>query len=260
MRQWKAITTHEARMETGLPQTVRKLVFSGLGISLLAGTFLSILAPYGTGTISFIPRFIYWTVLCGAGGVGAGLFLPLARRLKWNPGEPFTIFGQSITSSILVTFMLVAWNYWHSSHVNGIEALILFFFVWVIGITITTIAHLAERGSDPAIKTSEKTPDIIARLKPKFRSSKIYALASEDHYVRVYTDTGEDLILMRLGDAIKECTPLSGLQTHRSWWVAEQGVKSVTRSEGKMQIELHSGQRVPVSRSNSKAVKEAGWS
>ena len=68
-----------------------------------------------------------------------------------------------------------------------------------------------------------------------------------------------DLVLMRLGDAVKECAPLPGLRTHRSWWVAEAGVNSVKKIDGKTTIELHSGQMVPISRANAPSVREAGW-
>ncbi len=97
------------------------------------------------------------------------------------------------------------------------------------------------------------------RLKPSLRSAEIYALMAEDHYVRVYTSNGEDLILMRLSDAIKEVGDLKGLSVHRSWWVAEGGVKAAKKSDGKIILELHSGQVAPVSRSNQKQVKQSGW-
>ena len=242
-----------------MPENIRGFALSGLGISLIAGTFLSILAPYDTGAIAFLPRFFYWTVLCLAGGMGAALFLPIAGRLGWAPSKVSTILGQSITSSIFVTLMLGAWNGYHSSSVDIKEALVLFFFVWVIGITVTTIAHLAERASDPDLGETSKRPELFERLKPGLRAVELYALSAEDHYVRAIMETGEDLILMRLGDAIKESAPLKGLRVHRSWWVAEKGVKSIQKNAGKTIIELKSGQTVPVSRSNMKALKDAGW-
>ena len=42
----------------------------------------------------------------------------------------------------------------------------------------------------------------------------------EDHYVRVFTDAGESLILLRLSDAMAEVRDVPGLQIHRSHWVA----------------------------------------
>ena len=51
-------------------------------------------------------------------------------------------------------------------------------------------------------------------------AAELYAIESEDHYLRVHTSAGQELILMRLADAVRELAGVEGLQTHRSWWVA----------------------------------------
>lgn len=242
-----------------MPENIRKHIFSGLGVCLIAGLILSILAPYGTGQISILPRFTYWTVLCSAGALGATVFLPLVKMLGWQPSRAAEIIGQSVTTSILVTTILIAWNYYNASSVDVLEALYLFFLVWVIGIVITTFIHMAEKATLPESTKELGRPPLFERLKPNLRSAEIYALMAEDHYVRVYTSKGEDLILMRLSDAVKETEGLQGLPVHRSWWVAEAGVKTAKKSEGKITLELHSGQIAPVSRSNHNLVKQAGW-
>jgi DNA-binding LytR/AlgR family response regulator len=70
---------------------------------------------------------------------------------------------------------------------------------------------------------------------------------------------GETMILMRLADAIRELAALEGLQTHRSWWVARQGLADVTKGDGRVTLKLKSGVEAPVSRANLKVVKDAGW-
>jgi len=42
---------------------------------------------------------------------------------------------------------------------------------------------------------------IRERLPPKFRDADLYAINSEDHYVRIHSSAGEHMILMRLSDA-----------------------------------------------------------
>ena len=216
MRELNVFTIHEAPMESYLPENIRKHVISLGGISLTAGVLLSILAPYHTGLLSFGSRLAYWTVLCFFGGLGAGIFLPLTKRMNWNFGLFGQIIGQSVSSSILVFAMLFGSNAYKANKIELAGALPLFFFVWVIAITITTIAHLTDRATDPSLVHQERRAEIYERLKPKLRNSKIYALMAEDHYVRVITSAGEDLILMRLSDAIKETGDLKGLSVHRS--------------------------------------------
>jgi hypothetical protein len=83
--------------------------------------------------------------------------------------------------------------------------------------------HAAAPGAKPA--------RFIDRLPFKLRGAAIRAVSSEDHYLRVHTDRGSDLILMRLSDALTELEGLEGAQTHRSWWVAKDAVLDVSRGD-----------------------------
>lgn len=241
-----------------MSEKLRKFTQSGIGISLIAGVILSIMAPYQTGQYPPLNRFFYWTILCFVGGLGAGAFLPLAGRLGKNPGIMATVIGQAFMATIAVTTCLLALDFYRTGQIFPMQILVMTGLVGLISIIIAGVATLSER----AEKTDDPTPRrpaLFERLKPALRQSEIYALMAEDHYVRVITSKGEDLILMRLADAVKEAEPLAGLSTHRSWWVAEAGIKTTSRSDGKISLELHTGQIVPVSRSNAKSVKEIGW-
>ncbi len=81
----------------------------------------------------------------------------------------------------------------------------------------------------------------------------------EDHYLRIHTALGSDLILLRLRDALGELGPGRGRQVHRSWWVAEGAIASVDRTAGRLVLVLRNGLRVPVSKTYRDQVKESGW-
>jgi len=100
--------------------------------------------------------------------------------------------------------------------------------------------------------------NFLNRLPIKYRATDLYAVSSEGHYLRVHTNRGEELILMRLSDAIRELASADGLQIHRSWWVANNGVAESLRKNGKRTIVLKSGSKAPVSRSFIQALKDAG--
>ena len=70
--------------------------------------------------------------------------------------------------------------------------------------------HAAPIGAAPA-----RFPD---RLPMKLRGASIRAVQAEDHYLRIHTDRGSDLILMRLSDAVIEMEGLEGAQVHRMAW------------------------------------------
>ena len=99
---------------------------------------------------------------------------------------------------------------------------------------------------------------LLARLPLKFRQAELHAVSSEDHYMRVHTSLGEELILMRLADAVRETDGVGGLHVHRSWWVAVPAVKDVKRSGGKITLVLPSGREAPVSRTYAAATRESG--
>lgn len=238
-------------------KNIIKLFLPLVVTSIIAGLILSILGPFGTSRQSFVERLIYWVGLCVAGGLGAGLFDLLHMRFNWPAKSWLIVLGQSVGSTLLVTLALFA--IFPPSTMPAI--FVTFFYVWVIAILICGFGELlrkAKKASDTDIPFATR-PAIIDRLPPKLRNADIYAISAEDHYVRVHTSLGDEMVLMRLSDAIKEVAPTLGERTHRSWWVAEAGIDKVVRKDGKTQLELKNNITAPVSRSGQKHIKEAGW-
>ena len=99
----------------------------------------------------------------------------------------------------------------------------------------------------------------LERLPLKLRGAEIWAVCAEDHYLRVHTSKGQDLILLRLSDAIAELDGLEGAQTHRSWWVARAAIADAKRGDGRAVIALPDGAEAPVSRTHVKTLRAAGW-
>ncbi len=95
---------------------------------------------------------------------------------------------------------------------------------------------------------------VLWRL-PGRLGEEIIALEAEDHYLRVHTILGSDLVLMRLSDAIAAIEPDLGLQVHRSWWVAQDAICEIVRSEQRSHLRLRNGLVVPVGRTYSAAVR-----
>jgi DNA-binding LytR/AlgR family response regulator len=110
-----------------------------------------------------------------------------------------------------------------------------------------------------AASSFEPPSRFMARLPMRLRHARLIALEAEDHYLRVHTDAGSELILMRLGDAVAELDGLEGSRTHRSWWVARAAVTDVVVTAGRVSLTLHGGLSAPVSRSSKAALAQAGW-
>ena len=128
-------------------------------------------------------------------------------------------------------------------------------------LVMTALSFLVRR---PATQThaaapSAPPPKFFARLPTQLTGAEIFAVEAEDHYLRLHTSLGQDLILMRLADAIAELEGVEGAQTHRSWWVARAAITSAERSDGRATLTLKDGAEVPVSRGFAKELRSAGW-
>lgn len=108
-----------------------------------------------------------------------------------------------------------------------------------------------ERAPQPAPQLPVKTaqPAFLAKVRPALRG-RVIAINAELHYVRVFTDRGEDLIHYRFCDAVADMEALGGLQVHRSWCVSAEEIV-LRRAQS---IELQGGLSVPVGRVYKRAL------
>jgi hypothetical protein len=98
------------------------------------------------------------------------------------------------------------------------------------------------------------TPGFLARL-PSQLGQDVIALQAQDHYLRVTTSAGSALILCRFSDAIAEMDATAGIRVHRSYWVARNAIKRLQARDGRHQLLLGNGERVPVSRTYLEQVR-----
>lgn len=233
-----------------------KLFLPMMATSLIAGTILAILGPLGTSRMPLSGRLIYWVGLCLAGGFGAGMVDLVAERLNRTLNFWQGVLSQSAGATLCVSaFMFLLYPPY-----NWQNVVMTILYVWLISIILCFVGALVhKRRAEAQIQERAGRPPLLERLPPKLRGAEIYAISAEDHYVRVHSSAGDEMILMRLSDAVKEAAPLLGVQTHRSWWVAEKGIEAVKKANGKIELVLKNGLTAPVSRSGRAQVSEAGW-
>jgi len=240
-----------------MPRILTPPIIRGLIVPVLAGIVLAILAPFGSDNFPVVFRFIYWIGLTLAGGIGAMTIDFILRRKA--PGTSVWIWAA--LQSAGATLAVAPFVFGLHSQYSAMSVITTLFYIWVVAIVVTAFGQLAGRRQQTSSpeETPAARPLLLDRLPPKFRDADLYAISSEDHYVRIHSAAGEHMMLMRLSDAEDLALPLIGLKPHRSWWVAESGVETVEKSGGKLQITLKSGTQVPVSREGAKRVREAGW-
>lgn len=237
-------------------------------IAILPGLVLSLLGPFGSYSAPLGTRFAFWmpTMAIGA-ALGAALSMA---------GEQLSIFcgRPALRAVALVTAMTIAMTgvVWGMGYVVFGPGRVAFgvtfvFYVWIITVVVAMIGailrarstRIAVASAPMATETAPTPISFAARLPAKLKGGTILALQGEDHYVRVHTDKGSDLILMRLADAIDAMGATPGARTHRSWWVAKSAVKSTRRSNGRVALVLTNDAEVPVSRGYASELREAGW-
>ena len=238
-----------------------------LAILIGIGTFLAILNPFNAGgSLPFWQVWCYWTGLVIYGSVIGWGTASLA--LKWMDGLPIWLILGVIAAicAAFVTPVLIILQHAFGGRVPLDEYPRVYGFALVISIGITIFGYLLDRASgagdgEPATADdAERTiRTFMSRLPLPYRNADLYALSSEDHYLRAHTSAGEHLFLERLSTAMHQLEGANGLQTHRSWWVCEAGVQSISSANGKMTITLESGAAAPVSRTFASKVRAAGW-
>ena len=150
-------------------------------------------------------------------------------------------------------------------------ALTMYGYVLVIGGMLTALFYFVDRRNgaeadrpaapaplEPPTAAAAPTVRFLERV-PRQLGTEILALQMEDHYLRIHTRLGSDLILMRMRDAVAELNGLDGAQVHRSWWVARSAVQRAERDGRNVRLVLDGGTQVPVARDAAAQLKTAGW-
>ncbi|MEQ9505222.1 MAG: LytTR family DNA-binding domain-containing protein [Hyphomonas sp.] len=236
-----------------------------LGVFAAAGLFLAVINPYNaTPGASFAVRMAYWVglVLLGSYSAEAGRY---GLDRFWPRSPLIVILGvTSVAATVAVTGAILLVEYvWNDRAVPLRYLPRMFSLVWVISIAMTGVGYMADRSilAPPPTDAPEGAGPVetfLSRLPLKYRQAELHAVSSEDHYLRVHTSAGEELILMRLADAVRELDGAGGLQVHRSWWVAKDAVQDVKREGGRVSLVLPSGKAAPVSRTFTASAKAAG--
>jgi DNA-binding LytR/AlgR family response regulator len=259
---------------------------TGFIVAFFAAIFMTFTQALGTGVVDIGTRLSYWLIVMLTGAtIGAGVTTGVQswgrlRTLPWLEAALISfLIALPLTLAVIGAGMILL----DMQRPDPASLLMNFGLVAMVSMAITAITYaiaLAQKGktaplpeAGSPITAANSTTDVGAPsaaqpiLEQRFRdrlplhltSATLLALQSEDHYLRVHTDLGDTLILMRLTDAIAELAEVPGAQTHRSWWVARNAVMKTARGDSKAVLTLKGEIEAPVSRNYLKALSDAGW-
>ncbi len=233
-------------------------------VVVLVGGVMALAGAFGTGQLSLLPRLAYWlTLVVGGAFLGRYGARRLIPRASWETQPTLVVGVMTLLIGLPMTFIaaegnswilrghLGLWHVWDVLPSTLATTAVLVVLVFLVQSRAAVETHEAPKGAPP--------PRFLARLPAKLAGAHLWAIEAEDHYLRLHTSMGDDLILMRLADALVELEGIEGARTHRSWWVARNAVVGAERAEGRATLTLAGGLKAPVSRAYVRPLREAGW-
>ena len=234
----------------------------GLLVALVSGVFLIFAGAFGTGDVPLGQRTVYWMTLMvlgyAWGAFVARYFFSEARARLGN------IWLSGLVAALLMSIPLTA-VVWAASHfmlgsqIPWRAMPLMFGSVFAVSLAITALNILIESRRAAITHEGSAPPKFLERLPLKLRGAEVWAVEAEDHYLRLHTSKGQDLILLRLADAVAELEGIEGAQVHRSWWVARDAIADAKRGDGRATLTLKDGCEVPVSRTYAGLLRDRGW-
>ena len=245
-----------AKREWRLPIGIRHLA-----AAIALGTLLGFLGPFRTGAaLGPGVRYAFWL---GLSLFGYGCVLAARQVVKTPASGTLRLVAVTLVSAVPQAFA-AAWALSLVQPGRSFGPLQLVALFGPVAVVQLGLALAAARLADVPPPATDRQPSerpavpFLERL-PLRLGHELIALEAEDHYLRVHTALGSELILARLSDALAQLEGHDGLRVHRSWWVAADAVAAVRNANGRTSLQLRNGLDVPVSRTHQRAVRERGW-
>ena len=247
---------------------------------VVIASVLALLTPFGMDSVGMLQGWIFWLVLCFSGYF---IYSPIIYfgndHLQKRQSAIFSkywcriVFLAAIASvimSFIVPFVVMLFFDIPAPYLSLVPQMMLRTFIMggLISLIHTLKNHfqlqkqqllqqqkqLTEQQESSAETTNEKFNEFMMKL-PLEKRGQLLCLEMDDHYLKVHTDQGHHLLLMRFKDALAFLADYPGVQTHRSWWVAKDAVVGEEKVGRKLSLKLVNQQLVPVSRSYIEQVK-----
>lgn len=238
-----------------------------LSLDLLLLTFVAFvmaeLGPYGTLDAPNPLRSFYWLLAVFGSGLGGILADSVLGKRIGGFWLRIAVVSAVITPPVtlyiyeLNAIMLDLPRRWWLMPQLAWQVLVVMLLVMTLRSLLWRRVIETRTIVVPPLPEAER--DFRLRLSARRRSARLIAVEAEDHYVRVHTDLGSELVAMRFADALDELHRAFGYRVHRSWWVAGDAIEAVRWSRSGGEARLAGGIVAPVSRSCAAALKSAGW-
>ncbi|WP_284245847.1 LytTR family DNA-binding domain-containing protein [Thalassotalea insulae] len=241
----------------------------------VVGMFIGFLAPFGMDSTPLFLSISFWvcTSVCGyliympTTVLGELVLLPFINR-HWLR---FAI--SALLASVIMSFVvpILTWLFFYIplDYASQFWSMLPKAIIIGTALSIATIVKDHIQHQQVIIKESEQKIEqiqenddkagqqlqLFIEQLPVEKRGQLICLEMSDHYLKVHTDKGHHLLLLRFKDALTMLDLVDGMQTHRSWWIAKEAVQSVKRDGRKVILVMINQLEVPVSKTYLDEVK-----
>lgn len=246
-------------------ETIGRLAVD-LAVLIAIGLLMGFLGPFGSAQMPVVERHVYW-MICMVGGGLIGVFGDELIRPWVRSPWPRTALVSVVMTPAVAVLVLTTEHLLTGEPFRGSGYLRLLWQVLPILAAVMAVRTLVWRRTPARIETrtviAPPLPEAEAafrrRLSARRRQARLIAIEAHDHYLKVHTDAGIEMITLRFADALKDLSRAHGWRVHRSWWVAADAVEGVRWRRGGGDLRLVGDLIVPISRTHAPILKEAGW-
>ena len=187
------------------------------------GLLMGFLGPFASERLPFVGRYAYWMICMVGGGLIGVVADDLLRRRMAKTWPRVALVSVLMTPP--VSLLVLATEHFLIGGPFGWRSYArLLWQVWPILLAVLVVRTLAWRRLPGRIETrtviAPPLPEAEAafrqRLSAKRRGARLIASEAHDHYLKVHTDAGEELITLRFADALQELARAHGWRVHRS--------------------------------------------
>ena len=166
------------------------------------GLFLSFVGAFGTDNVPFLPRSLYMIAIsAGGAALGMGTYslatrIPVVSRHLWLTG----LAGGLIMTPPMGVYVWLVSSWLEKTGPKSEELLGYVAYSSVICVVSSLVAAFLNRPRLVVVQAKPvqaATVRFLERLPLKLRGAEVWAVEAEDHYLRLHTSKGQDLILLR---------------------------------------------------------------
>ena len=247
---------------------------SVMGWATLAGLEFGLIGPFGSYAGNFFYRIAYWI---GLFWVGSLVLWPcVVAALLWGPRKGFPPLFAGVAVILVACVPLAAlgaagtYLFWP---VRAASMRLLEWYGLTLVVALPAVGGLVwlEFGR-PKIALPNLDPEPVGApdepagdgiLKPTTLPDHLLATAlclqMEDHHVRVHLHGRSLLHFAIMRDVVAAMDERSGLQVHRSWWVAREALRGWYKVDRSVALILVNALHVPVARNRVAMLRAEGW-